>query len=183
MIVVDVSKEDDLFLPPEPDPFTGRYDDTSAADRIVDRVTHDRKVRRNGDPTIVIRSLNVFGRTQAEVQSALAGYWAERIGAARMARRRIWARGAMELGIGVIFLALCLAASTALASGTTTPEPLQRFFIEGLIIVGWIALWHPVDLLLFGAWDLNAELRALRSIADVPVRLEVGTPGGSVAPG
>ncbi|MGC5171452.1 hypothetical protein ACLQ2Q_12445 [Microbacterium sp. DT81.1] len=171
MIDIDVRETAELFTAAEADPFLGRYARDAGAERILERMLHDRSVRRHPNPSIAVRVSEPADHDVDQIQTALEGYWDERIRDARTQRRRVWTRGLKELAIGVVFLAVCLAAAAALSTTSTSADSLQRFFIEGLIIVGWIALWHPVDMLLFGPWDLNAQLRALRRLRGAPVTL------------
>ncbi|WP_247828979.1 hypothetical protein [Arthrobacter antioxidans] len=70
----------------------------------------------------------------------------------------------MELIFGLLFLALCLVLSSSVAALVVGPAWLNQFIVEGLIIVGWIALWHPIDLLLFERWPLRTELRKVERL-------------------
>ncbi len=83
---------------------------------------------------------------------------------------RVARRGRTELLFGVVFLAACFALSSAAAS-SLEPYWLSDFISEGLIIVGWIALWHPVDMLLFERWPLRRDIRLLRTIRDAEIRI------------
>jgi len=67
-----------------------------------------------------------------------------------------------DLAIGIVFLFIC-AAVGLLAVGILPPA-LGLFVEQGLLILGWVALWRPVDLFLY-------ELRPLRQSRDVLSRL------------
>lgn len=53
--------------------------------------------------------------------------------------------------IGFIFLGICLLLSAFFASGVLTvlPEYVHGILSEGFNIIGWIALWHPVEAFLY----------------------------------
>ena len=73
-----------------------------------------------------------------------------------------------RLGLYGALVGLAVAALLASSSG---PSWARTFFSEGLIIVGWIALWHPVDMLFFERLPLLREQRVLRRIQNADVRV------------
>jgi hypothetical protein len=52
------------------------------------------------------------------------------------------------------------------------PGILARFLDEGLIIAGWVALWYPLDALLYQHWPLKRERRLYQSLRDMELKLE-----------
>lgn len=95
---------------------------------------------------------------------------AERLDRLDVERAAIRRRGLKELLVGLLFLGACLAVAALLAS-SSGPSWARTFFSEGLIIVGWIALWHPVDMLFFERLPLLREQRVLRRIQNADVRV------------
>lgn len=173
MITVALESVEELFTAPVPDPFVGRFEHTTGADRIL--ATARRSRPRQEKQAVVLRTSRRTRYSEREVTAALAGYWRSRIADVEEARRKIWNRGFKELAVGALFLAACLALSASLSTVDWQAEWVGQFITEGLVIVGWIALWHPVDMLLFEPWPLNADLRAMRRLAKAPVRIEVGS--------
>ena len=55
--------------------------------------------------------------------------------------------------------------------GTITAEPGLRIIDEGLLILGWVALWRPLDILLFDRFEMRASIKTLRRLAVVPVEV------------
>ncbi len=104
---------------------------------------------------------------------ALQGYCDQRLDDLGAKRRAILRRGFKELVFGTAFLALCLGLAAAAAARITSPDWLRQFTSEGLIIVGWIALWHPVDMLLFEQWPIAREMRIIKQVRRMPVEVMV----------
>jgi hypothetical protein len=52
------------------------------------------------------------------------------------------------------------------------PGILARFLDEGLIIAGWVALWYPLDALLYQHWPLKRERRLYESLRETELKLE-----------
>jgi hypothetical protein len=79
-------------------------------------------------------------------------------------------------GIAVILLAVCLGLASIFTSDLTERlRPLTRQTFEyGFEIIGWVLLWHPIDVLAFAPLATRARIRALRALAsmDVVVRAD-----------
>jgi hypothetical protein len=83
-------------------------------------------------------------------------------------------RGQMTLAVGlavlVVFLSLAELTSS-LAAG-----PLREILREGLVITGWVAMWRPLEVLLYDWWPLIDERRQVRRILEAPISVYfVGT--------
>ena len=65
--------------------------------------------------------------------------------------RGMWHRGRMALLIGIAFLAVCLFARSLLLASSSTAAHIVA---EGLLIVGWVAMWGPLDIFLYGWWPI-----------------------------
>jgi hypothetical protein len=84
------------------------------------------------------------------------------------------------LSLGGLFLALCLAFSTLVGSRL---EGLGADFLrEGALILGWVALWRPLDMFLYAWRPLHREVRNLHRIATAAVELRPAAAGASGAP-
>ena len=78
-------------------------------------------------------------------------------------------RGHSVLAIGLLFLAFCLVLSGMAAK--LSPPALAKVLAEGLIIVGWVAMWKPLELFLYDWWPLRKEWRDLQRLSQMRVRL------------
>lgn len=79
---------------------------------------------------------------------------------------------ALLLGVVVLVAFLSLAELTkALPDGAA--RPILR---EGLVIFGWVAMWRPLELLLYDWWPMVAERRRLRRLRDAPIEVLEGAP-------
>jgi hypothetical protein len=86
-------------------------------------------------------------------------------------------RGHITLGVGLTVLVLFLTLAQLTAS--LTAGPLQEILREGLVITGWVAMWRPLEILLYDWWPLVDERRQVRRILDAPLSiryLEVNDP-------
>lgn len=81
-------------------------------------------------------------------------------------------RGQMTLAVGltvlVVFLLLAELTSS-MAAGH-----LREILREGLIITGWVAMWRPLEVLLYDWWPLIDQRRQVRRILAAPVSIRYG---------
>ena len=66
--------------------------------------------------------------------------------------RLLMIEGRMSLFIGTAFLALCLVGADLLSGYTS--NTVVRLFKEGLLIGGWVAMWRPLQILLYEWWPI-----------------------------
>ena len=80
-------------------------------------------------------------------------------------------RGRLSLLVGVGFLAVCLTASSLLTRWLDgAPAEVLK---ESLIIIGWVAMWRPLEIYLYDWWPLRAERRNLQRLARMEVKVIV----------
>lgn len=109
----------------------------------------------------------------AALPASVAGHFARRADTATRDLRRNFRDGRAALAVGLAILGACLGVALLL-----TPEGeargLARFVQESFVIVGWVALWKPAEILLYD-WLPIARKRALfRRLAAAPVRVAAG---------
>jgi hypothetical protein len=65
---------------------------------------------------------------------------------------------------------------------TMDPFTISREGIveASLTIAGWVAMWHPMDICLYGWWPLRRAGKVYRKLSTIPV--EVRDPNSSSAP-
>jgi hypothetical protein len=84
------------------------------------------------------------------VQHAVRHYFAYRSSMARLDVRRTLQHGRTSLLVGVTFLVLCTAVRELWH--TFGFGEWGRIVEEGVLILGWVAMWRPLDLLLYDWW-------------------------------
>ena len=70
--------------------------------------------------------------------------------------------------IGVGFLVVCLFARELLLPSAST---VSRVLAEGLLIVGWVAMWGPIDVFLYGWWPIAGRRRLFARLARIDVEV------------
>ena len=78
-------------------------------------------------------------------------------------------RSQMILGVGLtVLVAFLILAEFALSLPAGHAREILR---EGFVITGWVALWRPLELLLYDWWPLVDERRQIRRILAAPVSI------------
>jgi hypothetical protein len=78
-------------------------------------------------------------------------------------------RGQTILGVGLTVLVVFLTLAQLTAS--LSEGPLREILREGLVITGWVAMWRPLEILLYDWWPLIDERRQVRRVLDAPVSI------------
>ena len=84
--------------------------------------------------------------------------------------RRLFRVGRISLVIGLGFLLLAIVVGEWIASriGSDRHAILIQ---ESLIIVGWVALWHPMGIFLYDWWPIRAEAKLLDRLGEMDVQV------------
>ena len=102
---------------------------------------------------------------------AIHHHFGERLRQTRAELRSLLRQGRFSLAIGVTFLASCVALAQfvgTLGSGVT-----PQLFREGFMIVGWVAMWRPLEIYLYDWWPLLRRQRLYRRMSRMPVELRI----------
>lgn len=75
---------------------------------------------------------------------------------------QLLSQGRASLGIGLVFVAACLTAGELLSSAF--PGHATKIARESLTIIGWVAMWRPVQIFLYDWWPLKHRIRTLESL-------------------
>ncbi len=85
----------------------------------------------------------------------------------RHRRRARIARVAMLFGVAVLGGALLLRALVSEWGGTG-----GEILAEGLLILAWVALWRPAEMLIFDSWEQRSEHQVLSALSRAPLSLQ-----------
>ena len=96
-------------------------------------------------------------------------YQAERT---RSALKLLLRQGRMSLAIGIVFVTLCLIAADAIETfGDHTGFSIAR---ESLTIVGWVAMWRPLQIFLYDWWPLQRQIRLYHKLSSAHIQVIQG---------
>jgi hypothetical protein len=169
LIEVRIARIEALFESLDPSPFHERDLDPEAADYILGWA-----LELPRDAPLVIRlhlPEDEAARAPTEtVTPAIRAYFTYRAGIADRDRREVFRLGRRYLAIGLGVLALCLLSARA-APAILGAGPAAEILAEGLLILGWVANWKPLETLLYDWLPLYRRAGLLRRLA--AARVEV----------
>ena len=155
-----------LFNTIDPSPFRERDLDPDCEEFIVAWARErppDRPVRIE----ILLDRERPTEAMHADVVAAVRSHFAREASLQDLRRRRIVREGRFALAIGLPALVLCIGAATLVPVRGTPGEILR----ESLLIAGWVVMWHPLEVLLYGLWPVARERRLLERLATAAVEL------------
>jgi len=151
----------------DPSPFLDRDLDHDAEEFIV---SWARELPKGNRFELIIHlATTPEAEKTADVEGAVQHYFASRAEIKRREFRLLLRRGHVSLTIGLLFLAVCLLASGF--AGRLGHASAAEIVREGLIIVGWVAMWRPLETYLYDWWPVRYEWLILRKLARMHVRL------------
>ena len=113
--------------------------------------------------------------TAAEAETlarAVRIYCEQRAQTLRRDVARVRRNGKAGLKGGIPTLAVALALSALFEQFAPFPAAINRLFSEGLVVLGWVVLWHPLEMLLY-AWRAPIRLaKAYERLAQMPLVLQ-----------
>lgn len=84
----------------------------------------------------------------------------------RTFRRRLHTGGrTLVVALGVLAVSLWLRSLVSDIEGRTLAGGLS----EGLLILGWVAMWRPVEILLFEHWESHLDHAMVERLASIPI--------------
>lgn len=109
---------------------------------------------------------------------AIRNYFAGRARHVGAQLRQLLGRGVISLLIGLAFLVACLSARQLFVASV---EPGNAVLSEGLLILGWVAMWKPVEIFLYDWWPELDKRRLFERIAHMNIETKAG-PRAAVSP-
>jgi hypothetical protein len=168
--VIDIRLSDlrQLFNSLDPAPFHEKDLDRDAEEYIAGSADEFSP----GTPlelVIHLPTTQVGGATRSDVPRAVHNYFAYREEEQTRRIRFELRQGRAALAIGLAFLAICMVLRQI--AGSLPYPPLQETFRESLLILGWVAMWRPLQIFLYDWWPLRHYAALYRKLARMPVHV------------
>jgi len=167
LIEIRLRERRQLFDSLDPTPFPGRDLDGDAARFIVGWA-------REYPPHLHL-AIRIHFEEQApgdleQSTAAIHKYFAAAAEGSERDFRHLMSIGRRSLLIGLTFLAVCLSVADWLDTHETLPRVLG-LLRESLLIVGWVALWRPLEIFLYDWWPLRSERKLYQRLARATIEL------------
>jgi hypothetical protein len=171
LIELKLSGLNQLFNSMDPSPFRERDLDRDAEEFIVSWASeHSRK----HELRLVVHLANApegLDRPDLVVSGAIGHYFDYRATMTGHELKRLLREGRAALLVGLVFLGLCQFGASTLAGA----NGWRAIVGEGLLIVGWVAMWKPLEIGLYRWWPLVAQGRLYRRLSRMPVEVVTGS--------
>jgi hypothetical protein len=169
LIELKLNDLNQLFNSMDPSPFHERDLDRNAEEFIV---SWAREHPRQHDLKLVIHlaHASLAGADARErVADSVAHYFEYQAELTLRDFKRLMREGRAALVVGILFLIACQVTAHVIPSSPGTQW--QEFLREGLAIVGWVAMWRPLEIYLYRWWPILSLRNLYRRLASMPVEV------------
>ncbi len=158
-----------LFNSLDPDPFIERDLDDDAVSYIVSwarEIPQHLPMRLS----VTISDPKQPGDHQAILQAAVQNYFGQTAELSRNEFRQLLRRGRSSLLIGLLVLVTAMFAAHFVGQALDD-RTWGALISEGIMIGGWVAMWRPLEILLYDWWPLRRKRRDLERLRDMAVEV------------
>jgi len=158
-----------LFNSFDPSPFHDKELDADAHDYIVG-YAGEFPLQKALRMLIEIPRKELMQADPLTLPNAIHNYFSYRADESRRKIRFLMREGRSALLIGLAFLVVCTSLRQVAVALTDGPviEPLS----EGLLILGWVAMWRPIQIFLYDWWPVRQTMRIYAKLAVIPVEVK-----------
>ncbi len=167
LIELKLSNINQFFNSLDPSPFHSRDLDDEAVEWLMDSM---RELYFLEEIKLVIYlPSDIENNTEAMIQQTINYFFTYRALVHRQHLRNILRDGKISLVIGLVFLTFCVALIKLLPVLGGGADVLR----EGLLIIGWVAFWRPLQIFLYDWWPFLRDARLCERIAKLPVEVRI----------
>jgi hypothetical protein len=168
-IEINLSRLAQLFNSLDPSPFHERDLDQDAEDYIVSSA--DEMPRQRPLRLIIHLPAEQLPATGApDLGEAIHNYFSYREAHERRRLRQLFRDGRIALLTGIAFLFACVLLRELVFSFGSSA--VSEILGEGLLIIGWVAMWRPLEIFLYEWVPLRRRCRTLGRLAKMPVLVQ-----------
>lgn len=168
-IEIRLSQPQQLFNSLDPSPFHERDLDDDAEQYIVDSADEyplDQPLRLVLYLPAELPAEPLPGKPP-DLVTGIHHYFAYRAEETRRRLRIFLREGRIALVVGVTFLFLCIALRQLVLMATK--GLVAQIADEGLYIVGWVAMWRPLEIFLYDWRPIRRRQRLFAKLAEIPI--------------
>jgi hypothetical protein len=170
VLEVRVGELKQLFDAMDPAPFRERDLDAKAEEYIVE---WSREIRPDRPLGLIVRLSRQAATPEGAgvLRTAIREYFKQRALSTRRRLRQLLRVGRKSLLIGMVFLAAAMIIGD-LVSGLVGRYAYGEILAHSLLIGGWVALWRPLEILLYDWWPIRDEAKLFDRLSAMSLRLE-----------
>jgi hypothetical protein len=168
VIEIELNSIMQLFDSFDPAPFHEKELDADAEVYIYNAVD-EFPLKKPLEIMIHLPPAEVSPETEDSLKKAIKNHFSYKRLLTEIELRRLLYQGRRNLVIALVFLFLCLLTINLLS--TLEESVIKTLFSEGLLIIGWVAMWNPIDIFLYGWWPIVHKHKIYQKIIDMDVSL------------
>ena len=176
-VVVHLRRPEDLVTP---DPGALLEDDAArtvaGADEVLDELLARRRAGAADRVVLTLPAAAVGPHrapAEARLTAALRRWTRRRLEVTQREAAVLWRQGLASLRPGIPLFLVGLGLSSDFLQ-PEVPEVFQNLLGDGVfLVIAWVGLWYPLDLLFFARLPLRRQRRALDALLAMPVELHV----------
>lgn len=163
-IQVRVPTVEHIFNPMDPTPLDERSLNPEVADWIeewAEDLDKDEPITIE----VLVADQRLAGREDA-IASGIHNHFEYREWQSARQLSKLLREGRLSLLIGVAAIFGFNGAARVIGRST---NPFLEVLHEGLLVVGWVSMWKPMEIFLYEWWPIRRERRACRRLAEAEV--------------
>jgi hypothetical protein len=165
-IEIRLGRPQQLFNSFDPSPFHERDLDEDAEAYIVDSVD-EFPLQKRLRLIIHLPADQLPTGNMPDLPQAIHNYFGYRLHESRRRLRLFFREGRIALLIGLAFLFACIVLREfAFALGRGAVAEIAQ---EGLLIVGWVAMWRPLEIFLYDWRPIRRRCQVFAKLSEIPV--------------
>jgi hypothetical protein len=157
-----------LFDSFDPSPFHEKELDPDAEEYIYNAVD-EFPLKKPLEIMIHLPPAEVSAETEESLKKAIKNHFSYKRLLTEIELKRLLYQGRRNFAIALVFLFLCLLTIRLISA--LEESVLKTLFSEGLLIIGWVAMWEPINTFLYGWWPIVHKRNIYQKIIDVDVSL------------
>ncbi len=119
--------------------------------------------------TIHVEQLDSPQAASELMADAIHNYYHYKANLVRGELRQLLRQARTSLLIGLVFVSVCLFGADLIGNhGSGTGATIAR---ESLTIIGWVAMWRPIQMLLYDWWPLRGRIQVFENLRFARVSL------------
>jgi hypothetical protein len=138
-------------------------------DEIVNELLGRSNVQRRARIVVTLPAEQIADGIAETLPTALRRYCEGRLARVQRETEVVWRQGLRSLGSGSILFVVGLLLSAGFLE-PDVPQFWQDLLGNGVfLVIGWVGLWYPLDLLFFARQPLKREARIVEAISQMPL--------------
>lgn len=118
----------------------------------------------------------------SHVAVSIPNYFKHRTKVAQVELSELFRLGRRRLLVGMGVLGLCLVMGQILPK-IMPLNSVEHFIEEGLIIIGWVALWRPMEIFLCDWWPIGEQRKLYQRLSEASVQVQFYERAAQSVPG